>query len=247
MDKKDLKDRVIYIDIETSLNLGWFHSLGKQYVGHYQIEKDKKVCVFGYMVEGHNTVHHLEWDSRQDDTKLLEEVSKLLSKFDLIVAQNGDRFDLPVLQSRALLQKTTPLPLITTLDTLKMTRSSMKLNSHKLDYLSKALGLGGKESTDFQLWVDVTKGDKKALSKMVSYCKKDVRDLRDIFWAILPYCKLPHNLGKLVNETTSDACPECGSTHTQKRGKIVNRGSVQQRLQCTDCARWFRLPFNKCK
>lgn len=242
---KLLKGKILYIDCETSLIHILAHCIGsKQNIGHHQIIADKKISVICYMVEGEKKVHALTWDESRDDTKMLTDFVEVVKQYPIVVAQNGDNFDVKVIRGRCWLASATPLPDLTTLDTLKMSRQNFKLTSHRLDYMSKAVGSSGKIGTDFQLWVDVENGDKRALAQMVKYCKKDVLELREVFLSMLPYCvKLPHNLGKLFGKTPpygAIQCGQCGSVDVRKDGFAHKGQGKFQRYSCNQCGFYGR-------
>ena len=240
IDKKDLTGKVLFIDCETSLIELYAHCIGsKQNIGHYQVKKDKKIICISYMVEGDKKPKSLVWDSKQDDKKLLNDFVDIANAHDLIVAQNGDNFDVKVIRGRTFIQQCKPFPPVITLDTLKMSRQNMKLTSHKLDWKSKLIGRGGKLSTDFQLWVDVQNKDKEALKKMVTYCEQDVIELYEVFWKMIPYCaKLPYSLSILVHDNR-DGCPHCGSM--QKKINRIMKTMTGNKVQflCKNCGGYW--------
>lgn len=231
-----LKGSVLYIDCETSLIELYAHCIGsKQNIGHHQIKKDKKIITICYMAEGQKLPKYLVWDKNQDDKQMLKDFVDIASKYKVIVAQNGDQFDIKVIRGRCWLTRAGLLPEITTLDTLKMSRQNFKLTSHKLDFKSKAIGREGKIGTDFQLWVDVQNGSKKALSNMVRYCMQDVVELREVFLSMLPYCaKLPHHLGAITTGD-KDSCSLCGSSDIAKHGFRYRGKNKYQRYACRKC------------
>lgn len=240
IDRKRFKDQVLFVDIETSLLHIYAHCIGsKQNINHFQVEKDKKIICISYMAEGWKKPKSLIWDSKQDDKKLLNEFVKLANQYPILVGQNGDSFDFKVIRGRCWAQTSNPMPDIVTLDTLKMSRQNMRLTSHKLDWKSHIIGRGGKLDTGFQLWIDVEKGNKKALNHMVKYCEQDVLELQAVFWSMLPYCnKLPHHLGALLLGH-QDSCPGCASTNRIKNKIRKTKTGDRQQWMCKDCGRYW--------
>lgn len=235
------KGKLVFIDVETSLLHIYTHHIGPIYLSEGQVIKDKQISVLCYKVEGWKAAKSVTWGKDQDDTPILETFTELADKGYVFVAQNGDRFDRKVINGRLWLRGLPPVNNLLTLDTLKFSRQNMKLTSHKLNFKSRVLGLGGKDKMVFEDWIDVEHNNQTALRKMVKYCKKDVDDLQEIFWSLLPYVdKLPVPMGRIVN-TDRDSCPKCGETTLWKWGTKPMISGLHQVWKCSApgcCYRW---------
>ena len=157
------------------------------------------------------------------------------------MAHNGDAFDMKKLKGRILYHRLSPLTNISTIDTLKLSRANFNHNSHKLDYLTKYLGFKGKiETGGLKLWLDIEKGSKQALRKMIRYCKNDVTELEAFFLEILPHCeRLPVNLSLIINND-KDGCPNCGNKSIQKWGYKYTPAGRYQRYKCNHCGHVYK-------
>jgi len=239
MNRKDFNGKLLFFDIETSLIEAYtFHIGRKVSIGHDQIIKDTKVICISYMAEGDKKPTSLRWDNG-DDRQLLREFRKIADKYPILVAQNGDRFDVKVLNGRMWREQLPPFTDVMTLDTLKFSRQNMKLTSHKLDYKLKVLGDDGKNPMGFSDWVAVQQGDQKTLDKMVKYCEKDVTGLRKVFWSLLPYVnKLPTSMCTLLNGHR-EGCFKCGSVKLQRHGTRPSSTGMKQRWMCMGCGGTF--------
>ena len=101
---KNNKARVLIYDIETSPNLGWFWRAGyKQNIQPNQIIKERAIICVSYKWQGEDEVYNLNWDKNQCDYFLIQQFIEVLNEADLIVAHNGDNFDLKWLKTRALI------------------------------------------------------------------------------------------------------------------------------------------------
>jgi hypothetical protein len=171
-----------------------------------------------------------------DDYAVVHKLHEVLGEADLIIAHNGDAFDLKFTEARILIHGLPPLPPIAKIDTLKVARDRFLFNANNLNYLGKILGVGGKKATKSGLWLRVLAGDESAIHEMVKYNKQDVALLERVFLKLQPYVA-NHLSRQLLGET---GCPRCGSTNVQSRGvhKAVTR--AYQRFQCQDCGGWFR-------
>ena len=55
--------------------------------------------------------------------------------------------------------------------------------------MGEYLGVGNKIKTEFDLWKDIILGnDKVAMTKMIDYCKEDVRLLERVYNKLRDYC-----------------------------------------------------------
>ena len=240
--KRGLK--IGYIDLETSPALVWTYSFRDTFIPPSSIEEDFKITSVAILVEGETKVKVFEWGKERDDKKLLEKFLPLLDGLDIVVAQNGDAFDIKILKWRASYHKMEPPKNILSLDTLKLSRQAFRPSSHKLDYRSQSYGLGGKLHQDMSDCIAVAKGDRKAQKIRVEYNVKDVIDLRTIFWRELNYYKLPvkmcRDLGIIDPENKREACPNCKGRSIHKKGKSTTKTKSYQDFQCQGCGHWFQ-------
>lgn len=236
--------RVVLYDIETSHNLVAKFSLREEYVPHTNIIQERFVICGAWKVLGEKRVHAVSLlddkaryrKNPHDDYHVVETLCEVLSGADVIVAHNGDKFDWKWLAGRALVQGLPPMPPVPSIDTLKAARRAFCLNSNRLDYLGKLLGFGGKTSTPPGLWIDVLKGDQKAIHTMVDYNKRDVELLEQVFRKLQPF--IPDHFNRQL--VGAIGCPRCGSNKMQARGEQRSLTQVYQRFQCRDCGGWFR-------
>lgn len=233
----------LYFDIEVSPNVGFFWQPGhKISIGYENIIKERAIICIAYKWEGQKKVYHLQWDSKQNDKKMLKDFVKVANQADELVGHNGDNFDLKWIRTRCLLHGISMMPNYTTIDTLKVARGQFRFNSNRLDYISKFLGSEGKIKTTFQMWSDITlKNCKKSLKLMTDYCKKDVIELEEVFNKLNPYIKPKTHLTGITRE-----CPECGSDQLQiNRHRVTAAGAKQVQFQCKDCGKYHTVSATK--
>lgn len=234
--------RILIYDIETSHNIIAKFDLREEYVNHANILRERFVICAAWKWLGEKRTDAIAVTPKEalagDDKAALKMIHCVLSSADVIVAHNGDRFDLPWLNGRFLFHKIPPLPLIRSVDTLKVAKRSFMLNSNRLDYLGKFLGLGGKTNTPTGLWLEVLKGNEKAIKTMVAYNKRDVTLLEDVFLRLRPY--VPDYLNREFFGGAQDACPKCGSKNVERRGYKAALTQIYQQFYCRDCTGWFR-------
>lgn len=175
----------------------------------------------------------------QDDTRIIMSLAEIIREADVIVAHNGDKFDLRILNTRLLQLGLEPIGPKQTIDTLKLAKENFRFTYNRLDYLGEFLGVGRKIKTDFNLWKQCYYGDATAIDKMVKYNVQDVILLEKIFNRMKPYVK---RLPRLVEPDGSHerCCPHCGSTKLQARGVSRTQACTYQRYQCKKCQRYCR-------
>lgn len=236
--------KILIWDIETTHNVVASFDLRDEYTPHTNIIQERYVVCACWKFLGEKKVYSVSTlddpkryaKNPHDDYHVIKTLHEVLSESDVIVAHNGDAFDKKYLETRILFHGLPALPPITSIDTYKVAKSRFKFNSNRLDYLGKFLGFGGKKSTPPGLWLDVLKGDPKAIQTMVDYNKRDVTLLESIFLKLRPYIQ-NHISRELFGKV---GCPRCGSHKIQSRGVHRSITKIYQRFQCQSCSGWFR-------
>ena len=229
--------RRLFFDIETSPNIGLFWECGyKLNIPHDNIVKERAIICIGYKWSGESKVHSLTWDDDQEDQAMLAGFIPLMDDADELVTQNGDRFDIPWIRTRALHHGIPMSPNHVSIDTYKAAKYKFRFNSNRLDYLGQFMGEGKKIKTDFDLWKAILlKNDRKALTKMVTYCKQDVRLLEKVWDKMNPYVPAKSHVGHGL-------CPECGSRNvTINKHRLTAMKHVRVCYQCQDCGKYHTV------
>jgi len=227
----------LLFDIETSLMKVYVWGLYKQRISHTNIIDDWYVLSWSakwlYDDNVMSAIVTPEEAVKRDDKRVLMEMHKLLEEAEIVIAHNGDRFDLRKLNWRFINNDIKPPTPFKSIDTLKVARREFASPSHKLDFLTKNFDLHTKLSTDFQLWVDCMNGDQGRLDEMLRYNRQDVVALEDVYLKIRPYIKNHPNLGVIMD---MDVCPSCGCEHLEETDAIyvtsANKFLVYRCLGC---------------
>ncbi len=235
--------KILFLDIETAPSLGWVWGKWQQNV--IDFKKDWYILSFAYKWADKKEVKVLGLDDGpdyikgdEDDKWLVAKLWNLFDQADIIIAHNGDGFDIVKTNTRFLTHGLKPPSPYKTIDTLKIARKVFMFDSNKLDDLARYLGIGRKlPTTGFHLWKGCMAGDRKAWTTMKKYNKHDVELLEQLYYLIRAWDKNhPQvNQGLTVNE----ACPKCASINVQKRGFAYTLLRKKQRYQCMNCAGWF--------
>jgi len=231
--------RILIWDIETSFNIIASFGIFDQKISPNQILQERSIICAAWKWLGDKKVHHIKIDISDpyNDKEVVKKLHEVLSEADILVAHNGDRFDLRYFNGRAFIHGLEPLPKIPSVDTLKQARKHFNLNSNKLDCIAKHLGFEGKNHMSYQDWIDICWFKcSKALTKMVKYNKKDVTELEKVYLAIRPYMQNHPNVNLVTGKYHS--CPSCGSMDLNRRGHRYTRTGKFQQYKCGSCGSW---------
>jgi len=237
---------ILCVDIETTAGIYYGWRLGKQHVDWTRIKKEPVICCICWSINGGKvqsaTFDMSKYDINAYDDKSDYEIVKfiinIINSADLVVAHNSP-FDIGFIRNRIVKHRLPDIAPILIDDTyLKMKLVGMQ--SHKLDYMLRYLGIGEKRKHEgLDMWKKVSNKDKHALSEMVKYCKDDVEGLRELYNYIKPYIK--SNLNLAVFYGKPDICPKCSTEETIIRhGYHTTQTGRFQRYQCTACGWWGR-------
>lgn len=243
--------RIGILDIETSPILADVWSLRDQNVGLSQIRQDPRMIGLGAKWLGESRV---SWWSEyhHDRLTMLERVRDFLDEADIVIHYNGQGFDIPWINGELAREGIGPYSPVKQIDLYRVAKKHFRFPSHKLQYVSTALGLEGKvQHSGHRLWVDCLHGEgevqRKAWSLMRKYCKQDVALLEPFYYKVRPWITNHPNLS-LYDEAIVDEngkalpiseCPNCQSEHLQKRGFAVKATRRYRRYQCQGCGGWF--------
>jgi hypothetical protein len=172
----------------------------------------------------------------EDDERISHGLWDLLDQADIVIAHNGDKFDMPKIRSRFLVNKLLPPSPYKQIDTLRVAQKEFGFASNKLEALATLLGYAGKNSTSFELWAECMKGNAEALEYMRVYNVQDIYVLENVYVALRPYIKGHPNLDLFVDSDESH-CPSCGkNTLRVVTDKFFYTQSVRYQVhRCSSC------------
>jgi RNase_H superfamily len=232
--------KILALDIEWAPALAYVWRMYDENISPDQlIDHGGMLCVCASWVGSNKFMFWSKWEHGREG--MAKAMLDLLTKADAVISYNGIKYDLPKITGEILLAGLSPPPKVAHIDLLKVVKK-FAFNMNRLAYIGPLLGLGAKEKhAGFNLWKDVMNGCPKAQKKMTRYCIQDVRITIKLYKKVLPFITDHPNL------RGGDVCPNCGSSHTQKRGARVTRFFRIQRNQCQKCAAWFETTRSKIK
>lgn len=146
----------------------------------------------------------------ENDKRIVGSFWKVLNDADIVIAHNGDSFDIPNMNTRFIVQGFNPPSPYQTIDTKLIAQKQFGFTHNSLDGLAKLFKLGEKKPTDFELWKKCVSGDSVALKYMQEYNIGDVNLLEDVYLKLRPWIKNHPNIG-LYLDSDETVCSNCGS------------------------------------
>lgn len=244
--------KILLFDIETAPLQGYMWSLWKQNIGLNQIISEWYMLCWSakwlYSDKVFSGKLNKEELLNQDDKRICSELWSLLDEAELVIAHNGDRFDIPKINTRFIMHNLKRPSPYRTIDTLTVARKQFGFSSNKLDALAGYFGFEHKISTDFTLWDRCVKGDVEAMDYMARYCDRDVLLLEEVYLKLRNWIPNHPNIG-LYFDTKEHICPNCGSTDlTEGKPYYTTVGRYQTfRCKCGAISRVKKSDYDNSK
>lgn len=238
-----MRMKILLLDIETAPILGY--AWQKWDTSIIDFEKPSFILSIAWKWLGEKEISakalpdYDDYNPHADDKFLVLDLWKLLDDADIVVAQNGDAFDIKKSNARFLIHGLSPPSSYRTVDTLKLAKKHFKFDSNSLDDLCKMLNIGEKKRhPGFSLWKGCLSGDPKSWETMVGYNKHDIVLLEGLYLRLRPWATNHPNVNPPEIKDHVH-CPTCGSENVQRRGFSHSRLQTRQRWNCTACGSWY--------
>lgn len=234
--------RTLAVDIETSPSLAHVWQLWNiNNISLAQLQESSTLmCFSAKWFEDDEVLFYSEW--QHGHAEMVRKAHELLTEADVVAHYNGKRFDVPYLNKEFILAGYSPPAPYMQVDLYQAVKRRFKFPSNKLDYVSKALGLGGKVSHEgHELWVKVLAGDADARSRMQEYNEQDTILVEQLYNKILPWIPSHPNHALIDGEDGFEfACTKCKSKKLARRSDAYTAQSSYPRYQCLKCGNWLR-------
>jgi DNA polymerase III epsilon subunit-like protein len=162
---------------------------------------------------------------------------KLMDEADVIIAQNGKRFDIPKLNTRFWRYQMPQPSSYKVIDTLDAARRAFGVTYNSLDYLGEYLGAGRKIKTEFQLWIDCDLGDKRALADMQAYNENDITLLESVYLKMRGW--IPGHPKFSAYAKVIGVCPVCMDADIKDVGLYTAVQKQYREWRCENCGAVF--------
>ena len=241
--------KILFLDVETAPLLGYVWQLWDQNVGLNQIHTDWNLLSWAAKWEGDTSVMYQDlraFPKKDNDKPILSRLWELLDEADIIVTQNGKKFDEKKINARFIMQGFKPPSPFRHVDTLQLAKKRFGFTSNKLEYMSDKLctkykKLAHKMFPGFELWRECLANNQAAWREMEKYNKHDVLALEELYTKLAPW-------GTGVSlETYGDGPKQtctCGGTSFVRRGFQYTKVGKYQQLRCQGCGAWSRESEN---
>jgi len=226
--------RIGVLDIETAPMRAYVWGLKDQNLTPAQIERDWSIIAFTFKWLGGKDVVYVDLRDKTDitdDRDLLELLWILLDKADIIITQNGKKFDSRRINARFIMHGIKPPSPYKHLDTYLIAKNAGDFSSNKLEYLTDKLctkykKLSHSKYPGWSLWLACMNGDIKAWNEMKRYNIRDVLATEELYMKLRAWA--PQNAPSV---TWMDGCKRCGEAKLTGNGI---RGQMQRR-RCLNC------------
>jgi hypothetical protein len=240
--------KILYIDIETSLMEAYVFQLQyNDYIPVKQIKKDWQVLSWAAKWQGKDKVYYMgKRPGENSDKRILLGAREMMDQADIVVYQNGKKFDKPKLYARFIINKIRPPSSFQEYDTCNVAKKVFGFTSNSLAYLCEALDLPYKkdehpEFPGIELWIECAKGNPKAWRVMKRYNKGDITTLEALHRKFEPWdTVINYNVYSASNEPK---CP-CGSKDFRKNGYTYGSAGKYQRYACKICGAELKVTKN---
>lgn len=229
-----------FIDIETSPDVAVTFKRFKANLSQDNILQEGGVILsIAWKWMHSDTTHGLALTPEEavtgNDKRLCAVLYALIEVADVVIGHNLDRFDLPVIKSRMVINNMQPLKKVKTIDTLKLARQ-MRFQSNRLGSLGVALGEGDKAShSGISTWIGCLAGSQASLDEMLQYNIQDVDLLYAVYNRLAPHTNLPIN-SAIFTSNTEVICPVCNSKDIHLTGNSVYTSACEyEEYECSNC------------
>lgn len=243
------KAKILTFDIETAPCLSYHWGLWQQNIGLNMNVRDWSVLSWSAKWVGDDEV--LYDDCREffdgsaesmfaeiDDEAVVRSVWELLDEADIVITQNGKKFDRKKLNARFLRWGLQPPSSYKHIDTLQIAKKEFAFTSNKLEYMTDKFCVKYKKLTHgkfpgFNLWKECMLGNEDAWEEMKEYNQYDVLSLEELAFKLAPWSNQMPNMD-MYHDSEENVC-FCGSTDWTHSGYAFTQLSKFDKFKCNDC------------
>lgn len=234
--------KVLIYDIETAPIRAFVWSLWNNNVGLSMVESDWYILSWSAKWLGSSEDEVMYMDQRnaqdiEDDSTILKEIWKLLDEADIVITQNGKKFDQKKLNARFILNGMQPPSSYRHIDTRQIAKRVFGFTSNKLEYMTDKLctkykKLKHAKFSGFSLWKECLDGNIDAWNEMEEYNRYDVLSLEELY---LIFASWDNSINfSCYTEKEENVC-KCGSTSFRKSGFHYSNAGKYQKHKCLEC------------
>jgi hypothetical protein len=231
--------KILIFDIETAPMEVYVWHLWKNVVGPDMVIKDRSMLswsakwLFESEIMGQRVSSKEAYD--RTDESILSGLWYLLNEADIVIAHNGNSFDVKIANGRFAVAGLLPPMPYKSIDTLLYARKIFNFPSFKLDCLNSYFGLDLKmDHEGMGLWKKCVNHSNEALDTMLKYNKRDVAILEELYLKVRPWMKGHPNVGLYI-DTDEKLCSNCGNEDLTWGGYYFTPAGRFKSFRCDAC------------
>lgn len=236
--------KILVFDIETSPLLSYTWGTWDQTIALNQIKEEWQVLSYAakWLNDPAKSIKYQDQRNDKDDKKVLEGIWKLLDEADIVITQNGVKFDSKKLNARFILHNMKPPSSYKHIDTLKIAKKYFAFTSNKLEYMAGKLNVKYKKQSHkkfpgFSLWTECLNGNKEAWNEMEKYNKYDVLALEELYHKLAVW--EPAINFDVYHSVDEHVC-SCGHKEFENKGYAYTASGKFRRYKCKSCGKESR-------
>ncbi len=235
------KQKVLCFDVETAPITAYVWGLRDQNIALNQIKADWYVLAWAAKWLGDKKMRYMDLrdaKDRTDDRLILRELWHLLDEADIVITQNGTKFDSRKLNARFILHGMPPPSPYRHLDTYQILSRVADFTSDKLEYYTDKICTKYKKLTHgkfpgMTLWNECLKGNPKAWKEMERYNRHDVLATEELYMKVRAWT--PQTAPSIFPSKLPSHCGACGSKRLRLNGHQYTKFARFQQLRCLNC------------
>jgi predicted SprT family Zn-dependent metalloprotease len=237
--------KILTLDIETSPMEVYSYGLYDQNHGVDQIIKDWQLLSFAAKWLHKKTVIQNDM-SKGSEEDLVVDLRLLMEQADIIVTQNGKKFDIKKINAKIIEYSLKPAKRCQQFDTRMEAKKLYNFPSYSLEYMSKKLNkkytkLKHKKFPGQELWTECLNNNPKAWKEMAKYNKWDVLATEELFIKMRPYSNA---INWCVYYGTDELICGCGSAKFNDNGHNYTATGKFKRYSCAKCGQELKHKKN---
>jgi len=231
--------KILIFDIETTPMEVYVWKLWKNVISPDMVIKDRSMLSWSakWLFDDHIMGQRVAAQEARDrtDLSILSDLWYLLNDADIVVAHNGNSFDVKISNARFAVAGLFPPMPYKVIDTLTHSKRVFGFPSYKLDCLNSYFNLDLKmDHEGMDLWKACVNGSEKALDTMLKYNKRDVTILEELYLKIRPWMKGHVNVGLYI-DTDETLCTNCGNDDLTWGGYYFTPAGKYKAFRCDKC------------
>ncbi|QGH73810.1 DNA polymerase II [Vibrio phage vB_VhaM_VH-8] len=250
------KIKYLYFDLESSLMEGYFFKIWDENIPITRVKKHSHLLTAAWATNDGEvgSIRISPEDVKTgNDLAVVVKMIEMINSCDVLVSYNGKRFDLKLLNTRAIYWGLPPIAAKKHVDLFEQAKKSFKFPSNSMQNVSKYLGLEGKLATGGTLlWERCANFDDKevcneAIIEMETYNRQDIEATRDLHKRLQGWGKNTPNIGTIAKSKDGVEglrCTHCGSSDVSK---IMIDGVAKQGYTSVSSFDLYRCGESNCR